>query len=527
MRTGLIFLLLSFFLASGVNSRVFECDDEGKCPAGKCVSGICNCPAGEDFSKDSLSCLPLARGYGDQCEEDIVCSTLKGISVCYEGTCKCAEGWVYWKGECMKKKDFGETCSNNEECFDGSYYNARICKDGKCECNKGFYKRGNDDCRHISSEFDNLCVLDSDCKEESLRCIVGICSKPVEEKPEGPKDYYHVHDQERSVVEPRTTGDKCNVDVDCVEPNTHCSPIFKECTCDKGYFYTKESKKCAGELGSSCEKDKDCVINNSQCSGKVCVCKTTNFLYLQTHGNQKCSKPSTASKFTCSNNESCKVFLRDYECLGDIEKVCHCKGELNKDNICEKVMPGTTCINDESCQYSMKNSVCSPNKICVCPKDFVFDNDMCIGGIGSTCNMNDDCRLVDSALCKENVCVCDKGYIDHENMCYKLSNGLGEVCEIDVQCSNINQAECKDQRCSCAPGHIDVNGFCYKVAENFGERCPTPIVCSELQGSVCWNGICQCPLGMVSTNKKSCINGAAGLFLAPLALLVVVLSIVI
>lgn len=80
------------------------------------------------------------------CEDDNQCSWLLGRNRCTRKKCECDEGWVYHDGRCVKKVALNEPCTNDAECYNGLDILATVCNK-VCVCNKGYYLRGDYDCR--------------------------------------------------------------------------------------------------------------------------------------------------------------------------------------------------------------------------------------------------------------------------------------------------------------------------------------------------------------------------------------------
>lgn len=91
----------------------------------------------------------VSIGYNANCEDDNQCAWLLGKFVCVDGSCRCENGWNLIKGRCVLEKKIGESCSSNDDCFNGYDFLSTICKNGYCNCNDNYYLRGNYDCRLI------------------------------------------------------------------------------------------------------------------------------------------------------------------------------------------------------------------------------------------------------------------------------------------------------------------------------------------------------------------------------------------
>ncbi|KAG8040254.1 hypothetical protein G9C98_000824 [Cotesia typhae] len=67
----------------------------------------------------------------------------------------------------------GSGCVTNENCQD---LNNTLCKSGKCECLKGYWK-ANETCQLVTN---TTCINHSDCKESGAKCLLNNCVLPSE-----------------------------------------------------------------------------------------------------------------------------------------------------------------------------------------------------------------------------------------------------------------------------------------------------------------------------------------------------------
>jgi len=85
----------------------------------------------------------LRKAIGDSCSTYLECNRgIEGEAICSDNECRCADGWVWDKLQCLKvwdgDKDF--KCKSNEQCKQSKMGNLSRCdkttsdEDGKCEC---------------------------------------------------------------------------------------------------------------------------------------------------------------------------------------------------------------------------------------------------------------------------------------------------------------------------------------------------------------------------------------------------------
>ncbi|KAF5284361.1 hypothetical protein FQR65_LT13578 [Abscondita terminalis] len=492
-------ILLALFNIGLALGQFLECTVNEECLAkdAACNDNICECPNGKIFSLDGSQCLDLVFAYDSPCVESQQCAWLLGNHQCLENKCRCARGWIYFNGRCVKKSSVKEECSLGGYCFDGFDVLAMVCKNNICECNDGYYLRGNYNCRPIS-ELNEYCSLNSDC-------AVGACknSKCIENS-NSPNEDVREREVEQSEFQSISVDDiECEFDVDCsILPNSICNSHLRKCLCKHGYRFI--SDKCVPELGTyfNCNEDTDCPIKYSRCVDGSCYCRKS---YFSVNGNFGCQKPMTHDNLFCNNNERCFV-LGDYGVCDNNMCRCSTKNPPSDDFVCDI----NVCQYDEDCSDTL-NSICV-DAVCMCPENYHLSLNVCVPDLGASCSENAPC-IYPSADCHNGICSCNDDHIQEGQTCLKLAQAINDRCTIQKQCDLVPNTECNNNICQCRTGYAHINTTC-ELELKMKDRCTTTSDCRIFLGDevVCRNGICNCPVDMViNAMKDNCVSSSISL----------------
>ncbi|KAF5289784.1 hypothetical protein FQA39_LY03701 [Lamprigera yunnana] len=496
---------IGFFLTLSLNcvfAQFLECSNNKDCVAEDaiCDKNLCWCPNDKVYSTDGTECLSLGLSVGAACIEDQQCSWLLGQYECANETCRCSKNWFYYKGRCRKASKVKNSCSSNDFCFNGYDPLAMICKDEVCQCNEGYYLRGEYDCRPISGDGE-YCSLHSDCSQGSNLCVNSLCldSTIVQEKSEIDISNFEQADDKLEKAELNLD---CTKDEECLAvKNSVCNLHVGKCICERSYQYNPTENQCAPELGtfSNCKRDKDCPIKYSVCNNGICACRKT---YFTVNDGTACQKPMTHDNLFCNTKERCYVLGLDGVC--DQNK-CKCiSGEYNKDFVCEV----KSCKVNSDCGV-LENSECVEN-VCQCMENFQLENGRCLPNLGSPCSETSPCITANST-CSDDICSCKEGSLAVENVCLEKVTNLNGTCVNSKQCI-VSESECRDSKCTCLNGYADILGDCVEI-KKMGNICGDTLQCRMfLSGNVtCRNGYCRCPVGLIMTPKGDGCESSANL----------------
>ncbi|KAH0557280.1 hypothetical protein KQX54_002705 [Cotesia glomerata] len=226
----------SFLVCKGIKNSY--CSTDNKC---ECLWGYTKVHDNKCYPTLNGTCVFnsfLTEGscYGD----DKICSE--------DSKCICKEGYVQHMRECVKKVDFGKTCSSDIQCahLPHSYCNT-TCKCRPTYLDGRFYDSTLNKC---VKGLDAPCEVKTDCGYYFMDCTNRRCQCNSE--------HYEVNDSCRiKVTQLNAT---CYHYNDCAVPNSMC--YNKQCRCDWNYF--EEGGKCVKGLHAPCILDDECKKNNSE-----------------------------------------------------------------------------------------------------------------------------------------------------------------------------------------------------------------------------------------------------------------------
>nr|UPQ64757.1 zonadhesin-like protein 1 [Plectrocnemia conspersa] len=443
--------------------------------------------------------------------------------------CRCKDGYVRYKGECIKPCEcpkcddpneiFGVYTTGEKTCFGVGPDPCKPvkecrCRDGyvrhegkcikPCECPKcddpneifGVYTTGEKTCFGVGPA---PCkpVKECRCKDGYVR-HEGKCIKPCEcPKCDDPNEIFGEY----------TTGEKTCFGVGPAP----CKPV-KECRCKDGYVRYKgecikpcECPKCDDPneiFGVYTTGEKTCFgVGPDPCKPvKECRCRDG---YVRHEG--KCIKPCECPK--CDDpNEIFGVYTTgEKTCFGvgpalvKPVKECRCKdgyvrheGECIKPCECPKCddpneIFGVYTTGEKTC-FGVGPAPCKPVKECRCKDGYVRHKGECIKPC--ECPKCDDpneifgvyttgektCFGVGPAPCKPvKECRCRDGYVRHEGKCIKPcecpkcddpNEIFGVYTTGEKTCFGVGPAPCKPvKECRCRDGYVRHEGKCIKPCE--------------------------------------------------------------
>ncbi|XP_044010525.1 fibrillin-2-like isoform X1 [Aphidius gifuensis] len=200
----------------------------------------CACDRGYVASKNSKTCLPVAKSMDEFCEDDKQCLATMPNTTCQEHKCTCINGFNYNKNICYKQIGINEHCTANEEC---SHVPRAICNDNQtCSCSSDDILSF-DKTRCISTSLDSqdACLAsveckasfgDAECVDKSCKCI---------------QNNHYAADIKRCVLN-RAIDESCEFDYECYQENA------------------------ANEIGSlKCLSNKCICSDDSTRDGNICI----------------------------------------------------------------------------------------------------------------------------------------------------------------------------------------------------------------------------------------------------------------
>ncbi|KAF2884044.1 hypothetical protein ILUMI_22162 [Ignelater luminosus] len=497
-----VYLLLQF--VGSYANRFLECSENSPClaPNAKCTNNICECPFGHVFSLDYRSCLPIAVGIDTDCEDDNQCSWLLGRHRCNRNKCECDEGWKYYNGRCNQPVGLNQSCTYDVECYNGADILATVCN-GVCVCNKGYYLRGNYDCRPETTVIgpNDYCSLDSDCKTTNTVCLNSHCTLKKETTIKMLEKDAQKEDLVTQIKVSEDYDIDCTKDEDCSSlQNGICYQLTKKCICKRGYFLSGNT--CIGELGTDvgCTADKECPIQPGRCIDGRCYCRKT---YFYGKSFRSCQKPMTQENWFCNNAERCQVLGTESYCDSQHRCTCSVTAKLNPETFVCEPSEAQFCEEDEDCT-KISNSFCIDQK-CQCKPNNREEKKTCLPNIGASCSKTSLCTIENSVCGTDSNCTCVDDFVPTANnlRCLKVATGLDGECEIDTQCSTaVRNSQCAQNSCKCINNYKQVNDTCHPQ-KLMGDLCTDVTQCHIMLNSrvQCRNSICQCSAGMQPTEN--------------------------
>ncbi|EEB16821.1 conserved hypothetical protein [Pediculus humanus corporis] len=280
-------------------------------------------------------------------------------------------------------------------------------------------------------------------------------------------------------LEPLKVGDDCIVDTDCEEIKNSFCDIYDDdkCKCSDGFVPSINKTSCykiIDNIGDECEITEQCQKISSaspapvECINKKCTLSKKEKVE-ECSEDVKCVKGSCVRGMCvepaplpsvpvfnylgqpCGNNSDCNKVLQS-DC---VDYKCQClKGFVPSQNLrfCLPIVNnlGDPCEESVQCE-KMNGSVCVNDKCVEKMTKFLLNDN--VGStsllLGSTCDLNDDCKHIKNAICNENICECLENYVTSVSSNKCLIKGLkeGDYCEVDQQCLNVKDATCIDNKC--------------------------------------------------------------------------------
>ena len=464
------------------HSKEVACGTDGQCVVKECKAGFeVSDSQTECTVHDCIGCNPVSE-------------------ICYNGTCRCKEGWVSCSEKGGNCKDIINDLSNCGECgkicnlSNVAHVETYGCEYALCvvtKCTSGFHPYeqtcemdNENNCgaheRNCLNDIPN--VESATCDYINSKCIINKCKKN-----------YHIHDEECEL----DTKEHCNgfdhscliegsADVACEwdETKGHSVCITKEC--EDGYHLANDSNSIDGAL--KCEKDDElnCGATNNKClESEACVKVGGAYICQCKNSLTKCGNACVDTTNDANHCGGC-----GQPCLGG--KVCtggSCQCPSDKPNWC-----GNSCVaygtneNCGSCGDACINGKQCNGSSCQCPSDKPnWCNNSCVaygtnencGGCGDACTHGKQCNG-SSCQCPTNTpnwcngsCV---SYGTNENC-----GDCGDVCTGGRFCSH--------GACVCSNGTDWCNGQCVNY-QNDVNNCGS---CGHsCNGHPCNNGSCSC-----------------------------------
>ncbi|XP_037893024.1 prion-like-(Q/N-rich) domain-bearing protein 25 [Glossina fuscipes] len=538
----LVVLTFTIRIHSETHALYWPCELNDNCTAENsvCISatGQCECKEFDYvFSGDYTKCLKSAL-FGDKCREDIQCNLMPSAAYCKSGVCSCVDKETYIKGSCKQVSNLEQYCDESQICDFGYDRDSVQCKcndaNCTCACADGYYRRHGNICRRKSTEINDACVVNEDCRNlgDNVKCMSLTCqhvdeikainSLPVKDiatsliseseknsfisselsssecvQPQGPLFSNQSWSNEFSPKTESNIAEDNRINFD-FELQEHLIPLgTKIVEFDK----STDAQDKSHVVGSSCtENGKPCPnLSYSFCSANKCLCKHGYY-----HKNGKCFAElgeavlssddcesefdPTAKKCICPKNHFYEKSLR--ECRKPIQIHLSCSSDSQcspfGDAYCHLEIP-RRCTCEEYAEYNALLQMC------------IYK-----GTVNVKCNTDDDCPTKHS-FCSNNLCKCRQYYIENGHEC---SAGVGAVCAKNDDCftqnsectsSHSSDYEQKNKICQCRKGFVHFRDECLSEAEDIEAECVDSEQC-KLLGASCNNGRCSCTYQQHFTN---------------------------
>ncbi|RLU25460.1 hypothetical protein DMN91_001616 [Ooceraea biroi] len=466
----------------------WKCKSNDECTATNsvCQNNLCQCESEYIFNADMTSCIKVATGLYDTCEETIQCSTyLLSGAKCINKVCVCGPGYYYLHGRCNRYVGLYEKCKQDVDCYVNADFEASVCDNGICKCTPGFYQREYRTCRREGKKDGDECTINNDCTFDNAICTEFVCkASQVEEAIELASDAMLTTNNSDANEEIRVDGN-CMTNEDCrALGNAVCSPIGT-CRCDRAHFASATGTECIPELGEPCQESQKGYIEKSFCRKGRWSCSSDT---VASKNNRECLEVTREHNGNCEHIEQCYVLGPDALCNN---KKCVCNEIVShyiKSELFCWVNRGVeeTCKHNRDCYVKdFKGELICKNNKCSCPDGtHLRKNKMaCISdetGLGGICDVDDDCVTLNS-VCKREVCSCDKNYYELNEKCLA---GINSNCTNNEHCTPRNSV-CVSNVCSCEPNYVSVaTGLCMPLS-SYDEPCSLDVQCSNISGAIC------------------------------------------
>ncbi|XP_072946642.1 uncharacterized protein [Epargyreus clarus] len=490
--------------------------DCGSLGGSVCEGGACVCPAGTQAVLGGTVCAPVAPYHTSTCLEDHQCIRMFTNYQCRRdegasnGTCLCQPGHHFFQGRCWETKDYGERCTNHEECL-GTIrdINSLRCAD-TCGCAEGFYQRQRGECRRAAYNIGDRCVLDQDCLFLDGACDTSTFTcfnstyVPEPEEPEESESEPEPEVRHNKMAAPKMAsyGAVCGAGNPC-DGSLVCA--FGICVCPIGY-YAGESNLCLAELGSP-STEQQCVGLFAMVIDGICTCPA-NFFFEE--NMRDCVKVARFITDACISDLSCHTFGVASRC-GEPRppwqlRSCECVPELavwdRERSMCRLFAGiGEACEVDSDCLAGELEIQCKQdddgNGYCACPDDLAEFEGLCITAgleLGDACQVSQECTGTNNTVCYNGRCTCDYGYQAAGNFCAPI---IGGTCSEDLDCV-VENTICRNDTnvltCQCDSEFVEYNDICWPRVSGIGASCNVTTQCRDVLGdsSACVDGHCSC-----------------------------------
>ncbi|XP_049884146.1 prion-like-(Q/N-rich) domain-bearing protein 25 [Pectinophora gossypiella] len=560
-QTVILALSLGCLLQLTAVSGLWSCSTDSDCSSlagGVCREGDCVCAAGMQSVLGGRLCADVSPYYTSPCFEDHQCFRLSFYYECRRdngtasdeaGACGCQDGAHYFRGRCWKMVDYGEPCSRDEECMSGVRDPLSMVCDETCACAPGRYMRQRGECRVISENVGDSCVINEDCRFQNGACDIltltcydagadqnsakATNSHMNEGTPNGKSSELvkssetanssvgdkmagsemagaNMADSNMAVsnMASRQTRVECSVSSDCPEP-FQCS-TFGVCVCPVGYYSSADGSTCLAELGSPSTAEQ-CVGLFAVVVDGVCSCPVHFFF---DENLIDCSRPTRRLTDSCLNDAACNTFGPAVRCTAPQLpwglRSCECIPELavwdaNRQMCRLFVGIGEACQVDSDCLAGELEIQCVKDEedqgYCACPENYVAMDGLCITtglDLGDTCQVSQECTATPNSACNDAVCGCADGYTEVDGVCAPL---IGSECAVNADCV-IENTICVnstggDLTCQCGDQFVEFNEACWPRLDDQSSPCEVSAQCQPFMGSdsMCSEGQCLCTDG--------------------------------
>ncbi|OXU24316.1 hypothetical protein TSAR_001600 [Trichomalopsis sarcophagae] len=136
------------------------CDIANDCKQANtvCQNGTNICQCSENYVANPKNECVMKSSYQEQCDYDIQCSSVVPNTYCHfesgseqnslenseaedkHGRCQCLDAHFHNMNSCFMKRNMGEECSREGECF--AQDSKAVCRNGICSCEFGFELKG-------------------------------------------------------------------------------------------------------------------------------------------------------------------------------------------------------------------------------------------------------------------------------------------------------------------------------------------------------------------------------------------------
>ncbi|XP_053386927.1 uncharacterized protein LOC123542089 isoform X2 [Mercenaria mercenaria] len=460
-----------------------NCKDIDECGRGICPQGCvntngsfqCTCITGYRLEGVATCTECDALHWGDNCEQDCIC-TGQGADRCdpVKG-CVCEDGW--YGDRC--NDDINECESDHQACNDSRTMCVNSVGSYTCECRAGFHKTDEGDCKDTD-----------ECSDPQLNNCMQKCTNTLGGYSCGCRDGYTKIDKWSC-----KDIDECELGTSGCEQRCVNNQGRYSCFCHIGYSINDDRRTCR-------KRSDPCLsMYNLTCSHfclpevdhAVCGCRSGYILGPDSVSCIDIDECNDEDKNKCSEDAKCTNT--------DGSFLCECPGGKQLENDgrtcteCDDYHYGRNCLQTCSCL----NGNCDKRTGCVCNP----------GWAGTRCDTDiDECSTEQVVCLKENsvcvnvigsaICSCGTGY-----------QNLSGVCQDIDECNEIKKNDC-DQicintegsyTCSCQRGFF-LDGKCSDIDECAGNHgCDQ--ICENTVGS--YKCSCEGGFRLSLNDRKTCL----------------------